>query len=186
MACRSKYHRSSTANIKNRVDAVIYGSKFCQFSEEPTDQTCLGNREARSSMTGKFSVARKISREQSRERQTQRKRERVRGTRGTINPFKLQRRPSISLQLFPWTGTSLSFASLPPTFPISNLELQFLNQLKFVCFTGGCDRLLKYQVVKCRMKIWLFNFIIIINVIYRNILYNEKPMWPMKGMTTNV
>ena len=129
MVWRSKYHRSSAANIKNRVDAVIYGSKFCQFSEEPTDQTCLGNRKTRSSMTGKFSVARKISREQSRERQTQRERERekererVRGTRGTINPFKLQRRPSISLQLFPWTGTSLSFASLPPTFPISNLEL---------------------------------------------------------------
>lgn len=123
---------------------------------------------------------------ESRKTDTEKERERVRGTRGTINPFKLQRRPSISLQLFPWTGTSLSFASLPPTFPISNLELQFLNQLKFVCFTGGCDRLLKYQVVKCRMKIWLFNFIIIINVIYRNILYNEKPMWPMKGMTTNV
>lgn len=119
---------------------MIYGSKFCQLSEEPTDQICLGNRKARSSMTGKFSVASKISREQSRERQTQGEREkervRVRGTRGTINPFKLQRRPSISLQLFPWTGTSLSFASLPPTFRISNLELQFLNQLKFACFTG--------------------------------------------------
>lgn len=47
---------------------------------------------------------------------------RVKGTRGTINPFKLQRRPSISGQLFPRTWTSLSFASLPLIL-VSNREI---------------------------------------------------------------